>query len=71
MAGNGGSPVFVTSVSLGAPYVVVVALRPIAEELRRLPIRPLSGAMSLALLGTGVGGLLMGWVAERTGVRSR
>ena len=28
-----------------------------------------SGASSLALLGTGVGGLAMGWVAERIGVR--
>ena len=58
----------IASVALGAPYLVSVALRPIAEDLggyRSIP----SAAASLALLGTGVGGLLMGWVAERTGVR--
>ncbi len=60
---------FVASVSLGAPYVVVVALKPIAEELGGLRSVP-SGAMSLAMLGTGVGGLAMGWVAERVGVRA-
>jgi len=60
---------FVASVSLGAPYVAVVALKPIAEELGGLRSVP-SGAMSLAMLGTGVGGLAMGWVAERVGVRA-
>ena len=59
----------VTSVSLGAPYVVVVALKPIAEELGGFRSVP-SGAMSLAMLGTGVGGLAMGWVAERIGIRA-
>jgi MFS family permease len=54
---------------LGAPYVVIVALKPIAEELGGLRSVP-SGAMSLAMLGTGVGGLAMGWVAERVGVRA-
>jgi MFS family permease len=57
------------SVSLGAPYVVIVALRPIAEELGGFRSVP-SGAMSLAMLGTGVGGLAMGWMAERVGVRA-
>ena len=57
------------SVSLGAPYVVIVALKPIAEELGGFRSVP-SGAMSLAMLGTGVGGLAMGWVAERVGVRA-
>jgi MFS family permease len=58
-----------TSVSLGAPYIVIVALKPIAEELGGFRSVP-SGAMSLAMLGTGVGGLVMGWVAERVGVRA-
>jgi len=57
------------SVSLGAPYVVIVALKPIAEELGGFRSVP-SGAMSLAMLGTGVGGLAMGWLAERVGVRA-
>ena len=60
---------FAASVSLGAPYVVIVALKPIAEELGGFRSVP-SGAMSLAMLGTGVGGLAMGWVAERIGVRA-
>jgi MFS family permease len=57
------------SVSLGAPYVAIVALKPIAAELGGLRSIP-SGAMSLAVLGTGVGGLAMGWVAERIGIRA-
>ena len=57
------------SVSLGAPYVVIVALKPIAEELGGFRSVP-SGAMSLAMLGTGVGGLAMGWLAERVGTRA-
>jgi MFS family permease len=60
---------FAASVSLGAPYVVIVALKPIAEELGGFRSVP-SGAMSLAMLGTGVGGLIMGWAAERVGVRA-
>jgi MFS family permease len=59
----------ICSVALGAPYLVSVALRPIAADLGGLRAVP-SLAGSLALLGTGVGGLLMGWVAERAGVRS-
>lgn len=58
----------VMSVSFGAPYITSVALKQIAAELggqRSIP----SAAMSLAWLGTGVGGLGMGWVAERVGVR--
>lgn len=58
----------ICSVALGAPYLVSVALRPIAADLGGLRAVP-SLAGSLALLGTGIGGLLMGWVAERTGVR--
>jgi MFS family permease len=58
----------IASIALGAPYIVAVALKPIAEDLGGLRSVP-SGASSLALLGTGVGGLAMGWVAERIGVR--
>lgn len=58
----------IASVALGAPYIVTVALRPIGEDLGGLRSVP-SGASSLALLGTGVGGLAMGWVAERIGIR--
>ena len=57
------------SVSLGAPYIVIVALKPIAEDLGGFRSVP-SAAASLAMLGTGVGGLAMGWLAERIGVRA-
>ena len=58
----------ILSVSFAAPYVAVVALKPMAEELggaRSVPA--LAGA--LAYLGSGLGGIAMGQVAERIGVR--
>ena len=58
----------VLSVTYGAPLVVVVALKPIAAELdapRSVPAL----AAALASFGTGLGGILMGWIAERAGVR--
>lgn len=58
----------IAAVALGAPYLVAVALKPIAADLGGLRSVP-SGAAALAMVGTGVGGLLMGWVAERIGIR--
>jgi MFS family permease len=58
----------IASVSLGAPYIVIVALKPIATDLGGYRAVP-SAAASLAMLGTGIGGLGMGWIAERVGVR--
>jgi len=58
----------ILSFSYGAPLVTAVALKPIAADLgssRSLPA--LAG--SLAWLGSGLGGILMGWLAERIGVR--
>ena len=58
----------VMSVAFGAPYVAVVALKPIAQELggaRSVPAL----SYSLAWLGTAVGGLAMGGIAERVGIR--
>ena len=58
----------ILSFSYGAPLVTAVALKPIAAELgssRSLPA--LAG--SLAWLGSGLGGIAMGWLAERIGVR--
>lgn len=58
----------VLSISFGAPFITVVSLKQIAAELggeRSVP----SGASALAWLGTGVGGLLMGLIAERIGIR--
>jgi MFS family permease len=58
----------ILSISFGAPYVGIVALDAIAGEVggaRSVPA--LAG--SLAWLGSGVGGLAMGRIAERVGVR--
>jgi MFS family permease len=58
----------VYSVSFGAPTITVVALKPIAAELggaRSVPAL----AYSLAWFGSALGGVGMGWVAGRIGVR--
>src|SRR5437763_15956437 len=62
------SALAVYSVSYGAPVVTVVALKPIAAELggaRSVPAL----AYSLAWFGAAAGGIAMGWLAERVGVR--
>lgn len=59
----------IASMCFGAPLVVTVALQPVAADLggyRSIP----SAALSLSMLGTGIGGLAMGWLAERFGVRN-
>ena len=58
----------ILSVTYGAPLVLVVALKPIAADLdapRSVPAL----ASALASFGTGLGGIPMGWLAERFGVR--
>src|SRR5713226_9615496 len=58
----------ILALSFGAPWIAVVALKRIAAEnggLRSVPA--LAG--SLAWLGYGAGGIVMGQVAERIGVR--
>ena len=59
----------IASTCLAAPLVSTVALKQMAADLggyRSIP----SAALSLAALGTGVGGLAMGWLADRFGVRT-
>jgi MFS family permease len=54
-------------VAMGAAYLVVVALKPIASEFgwpRAVP----SLCYSLLLIGSGIGGLVMGRLADRTGM---
>jgi len=56
------------SVSYGSPLLIVVGLKPITEDLGTVrQMVALAGA--LTWLGTGAGGILMGWVAERTSIR--
>jgi MFS family permease len=63
-----GLALAILSVSYGAPLVVVVGLKPIAAALGSdRSVVALAGA--LVWVGTGAGGMLMGWVADRVGVR--
>lgn len=57
---------FVLVLAFGAPSIAVVALRPMSIDLGGLRSVP-ALAYSLAWLGTAVGGLLMGPLAERIG----
>src|ERR1700751_431266 len=59
----------ILALSFGAPWITIVALKLIAAESDGLRAVP-SLATSLAWLGFGGGGIAMGYVAERIGVRS-
>ncbi|MBV8492812.1 MAG: MFS transporter [Alphaproteobacteria bacterium] len=56
------------SVSYGSPLLVVVGLKPITADLGT-PRQMVALAGALTWLGTGAGGILMGWLAERTSIR--
>jgi MFS family permease len=57
------------SVSFGSSLLIVVGLKPIAEGLgAERAIVALAG--SLVWVGTGAGGIFMGWLADRIGVRA-
>jgi len=58
----------ILATAYGAPLVVVVGLKPIAADLGDARAVP-SLASSVTFLGAGAGGILMGWVAGRLGVR--
>src|SRR5713101_5221136 len=56
------------SVSYGSPLLIVVGLKPITEDLGT--IRQITSlAAALTWIGTGAGGILMGWLADRIGIR--
>ena len=57
----------VMGIGFGGPYITVVALKPIAAEFdwpRSIP----SFASSATYIGAGLGGIAMGWFADRIGV---
>jgi MFS family permease len=58
----------ILAVALGAPWVTIVALKTIAAETGGARSVP-AFASSLAWLGAGVGGIAMGHLADRYGVR--
>ena len=58
----------ILAVTYGSPLVVIVAMKAIAADLdtpRSVPAL----AASLSWLGAGLGGIFMGWIADRIGVR--
>jgi MFS family permease len=55
------------SIGLGAPNILFVTLKPIAADLGSDRAMP-SLAYSLMMLGTGIGGLGMGWWLDKRGV---
>ena len=59
----------ILAVAYGGPLLAAVALKPIAADLgtpRSVPTL----ATSLSFIGAGVGGIFMGWLAERVGIRA-
>src|ERR1700686_1411731 len=58
----------VVAVAFGAPWITVVALKDIAAEVNGERSVP-AFASALMWIGSGVGGILMGRVAERVGIR--
>jgi len=58
----------ILTISYGAPLIVVVGLKPITASLGTdRSVVALAGA--LVWVGTGMGGIVMGWVADRIGVK--
>src|SRR5262245_41852878 len=58
----------ILSVSYGSPLLIVVGMKPIQESLgTERSVVALAGA--LVWVGTGAGGILMGWLADRIGIR--
>jgi MFS family permease len=58
----------ILSISSGAPLVVIVGLKPIAASLET-DRSVVALAASLIWLGTGLGGIMMGRIADRVGMR--
>jgi MFS family permease len=63
-----GVSVVLLSISYGSPLLIVIGLKPIAADLDTQR-QVISLAAALAWVGTGLGGIFMGWVADRIGVR--
>jgi MFS family permease len=60
--------VVLLSISYGSPLLIVVGLKPITAGLGT--VREVTAlAAALTWIGTGLGGILMGWLADRIGIR--
>jgi MFS family permease len=60
--------VLILAISYGAPLVAVMGLKPIATSLGT-ERSVVALASALVWVGTGLGGIAMGWIADRIGVR--
>src|SRR5580692_3705867 len=59
----------ILSISYGSPLLIVVGMKPMQEALGTdRSVLALAG--SLVWVGTGAGGIFMGWLADRIGVRT-
>jgi MFS family permease len=59
----------ILSISYGAPLLIVVGMKPIQTDLgTERSVIALAG--SLVWVGTGLGGMPMGWLADRIGIRA-
>ena len=58
----------ILAIAFGGPWIAVVALKTIAAETGGARSVP-AFASSLAWFGAGLGGIGMGWLADRYGVR--
>lgn len=61
--------VAILSISFGSPLLIVVGMRPMEAALGT-DRSVLALASSLVWVGTGSGGILMGWLADRIGIRA-
>jgi MFS family permease len=63
-----GAVLALLSISYGSPLLIVVGLKPITAGLGT--VREVTAlAAALTWVGTGAGGILMGWMADRIGIR--
>lgn len=58
----------ILAIGYGAPLITAIALKPIAADLQTQRSEP-ALASSLSYLGAGLGGILMGYLTERIGIR--
>jgi MFS family permease len=64
-----GLTLAILSISYGAPLLIVVGLKPMTEAMATdRSVLALAG--SLVWVGTGIGGIPMGWLADRIGIRA-
>lgn len=63
-----GVALLVLTLSYGAAQITVVGLKPIADEFGTTRAAP-ALAVSLTYIGSGMGGIVMGWISGRIGLR--